>query len=211
MTRSDEKLRHAYASEYHREERMPGDDTDPQVPSIEFSVASVEEIQRLLQRPCGSAEDATHGEMLAISPRDSFSGPAIQIKGDLPSITSVSIVEFYGLPPGTTGEGVRAHVRRLELTRYGVPEGEEAQAKVMAEWGAWYGEMGDAIVDGGNPFGASKTINDAGVSDGAASSPSATGYTVISAESLDEAVTKSQNHLHIKYGGQVSVYETFEM
>ncbi|GAB5493926.1 MAG: hypothetical protein Phog2KO_41410 [Phototrophicaceae bacterium] len=99
----------------------------------------------------------------------------------------------------------------LIYTGSGVPEGEEAQAKVMAEWGAWYGEMGEAIVDGGNPFSASKTISEAGVSDGAASSPSATGYTVISADSLDDAVAKSQNHPHIKYGGQISVYETFEM
>ena len=54
------------------------------------------------------------------------------------------------------------------------------QEQVMAEWGAWYGKMGEAIVDGGNPFSQSKHLTSSGVSDGAASSPAATGYTVIS-------------------------------
>lgn len=88
---------------------------------------------------------------------------------------------------------------------------EEKKAVVMADWGAWYAKMGEAIVDGGNPFGASKSISAAGVSDGPAGSPAATGYTVISAASLDEAVTKSKDHPHVKHGGQVSIYEAFEM
>ena len=92
-----------------------------------------------------------------------------------------------------------------------MPESEEDRASVMAAWGAWYEGMGKAIVDGGNPFGASKTVSDSGVSDGAASSPAATGYTIIAADSLDSAVEKVGDHPHIKYGGQVSVYETFKM
>ena len=99
----------------------------------------------------------------------------------------------------------------LVYTGGGMPESEEEQAKVMADWGAWYEKLGAAIVDGGNPFGASKTVSGDGVSDGPKSSPPATGYTVISADSLDEAVAKVQDHPHIKHGGQVSVYETFQM
>ena len=82
---------------------------------------------------------------------------------------------------------------------------------VMADWGAWYGALGEAIVDGGNPFGASKTVTKAGVNDGPASSPPATGYTVIAADSLDAAAGMVANHPHIKHGGEVSVFETFEM
>ena len=93
----------------------------------------------------------------------------------------------------------------------GMGMSQEEQEAIMAEWGAWYGKLGDAILDGGNPFGASKSISESGVSDGSVSSPAATGYTVISAESLDEAVAKSQDHPHIKYGGQVTVYETFQV
>jgi len=99
----------------------------------------------------------------------------------------------------------------LVYTGGGMPESEEQQAAVMAAWGAWYESVGAGIVDGGNPFGASKSVTAKGVNDGPVSSPPATGYTVISAESLDDAVAKVQNHPHLNYGGQVSVYETFEM
>ena len=91
------------------------------------------------------------------------------------------------------------------------PETEAEQAEVMAAWGAWYAGMGADVVDGGNPFSGSKFVSSDGVSDGAASSPPATGYTVISADSIDDAISKVENHPHVKYGGQVTVYETFQM
>ena len=93
----------------------------------------------------------------------------------------------------------------------GMPESKAEQEAVMAAWGAWYGKMGDAIVDGGNPFSNSKHVGQNGVGDGPVSSPPATGYTVISAESLDAAVAQCEDHPHVKHGGQVSVYETFQM
>ena len=34
----------------------------------------------------------------------------------------------------------------------GMPETEEEQAAVLAAWGVWYGELGEAVVDPGNPF-----------------------------------------------------------
>lgn len=92
-----------------------------------------------------------------------------------------------------------------------IPESQEEQQQVMADWGAWYGQMGEAIVDGGNPFSMSKHVGQDGIGDGPVSSPPATGYTVISADSLDDAVSKVENHPHVKHGGQVSVYETFTM
>ena len=36
----------------------------------------------------------------------------------------------------------------------GMPEGEEAQAKVMAAWGTWFQNLGPALADGGNPISA---------------------------------------------------------
>ena len=92
-----------------------------------------------------------------------------------------------------------------------IPESDEEQAAVMAAWGAWYGAMGEAIVDGGNPFSNAKHVTADGVGDGAVSSPPATGYTVISADSLDAAVSMVENHPHTQYGGQVTVHETFRM
>ena len=92
-----------------------------------------------------------------------------------------------------------------------IPESEQEQAEVMAAWGAWYGKMGANVVDGGNPFSGSKHISANGVADGAASSPAATGYTVISADSLDDAMSKIADHPHVKFGGEVTAYETFQM
>ena len=99
----------------------------------------------------------------------------------------------------------------LVYTGGGMPESEEEQAAIMAEWGVWYGALGEAIMDPGNPFVASKNVSSDGVSDGSIGSPPATGYTVISADSLDDAVAKTASHPHIKFGGQVSVFETIEM
>ena len=93
----------------------------------------------------------------------------------------------------------------------GMDMSEEEAAAAMSDWTAWYGKMGEAIVDGGKPFGASKKVTASSVSDGAVSSPPATGYTVISADSLDDAVSKIDGHPHIKYGGEVTVYETFDI
>ena len=99
----------------------------------------------------------------------------------------------------------------LVYTGSGMPESKEEQESVMAAWGAWFGKMGEAVVDDGNPFSASKHVGQNGVGDGPASSPPATGYTVISADSLDAAVAAVEDHPHVKQGGQVSVYETFTM
>lgn len=92
-----------------------------------------------------------------------------------------------------------------------IPESEEEQATVMADWGAWYGSMGESIVDGGNPFSNSKHVSADGIGDGPVGSTPATGYTVIDADSLDAAMEKVKDHPHVKHGGQVSVYETFKM
>ena len=92
-----------------------------------------------------------------------------------------------------------------------MPQSEAERAAVMAAWGAWYEDLGAAVLDGGNPLGASKHVSGKGTSDGPVGSPAATGYTIIAAESMDEAVAKVQNHPHVQYGGQVTVYQTFQM
>jgi len=88
----------------------------------------------------------------------------------------------------------------------------EEQERIMAEWGAWYGKLGASIIDGGNPFGASKHIASAG--DAAADGPgtvAATGYTIIDAGSLDAAAAACADHPHLNHGGQVHVFEAIEM
>jgi hypothetical protein len=92
----------------------------------------------------------------------------------------------------------------------GMPESEEEGRKAMAAWGAWFASMGDAVVDGGNPVGQSTTVNDDGrvVSNGGANP--ATGYSVISAANLDDAIEKAKGCPILASGGSVELAETFE-
>lgn len=94
----------------------------------------------------------------------------------------------------------------------GMSASEEEQQRIMGEWGAWYGKMGESIVDGGNPFGASKNIASAGAAaaDGPGATP-ATGYTIINADSLDAATAACADHPHLNHGGQVQVFEAIDM
>jgi hypothetical protein len=86
----------------------------------------------------------------------------------------------------------------------------ERVQEVMAAWEAWYGEMGAAVVDGGAPFGRSVTIApDGSTSEGGGSG--LTGYTIISAESLELATKLASGSPHLTDGGTVEVYEAIDM
>lgn len=91
----------------------------------------------------------------------------------------------------------------------GMPESEEEGQRVMAQWGQWYESMGAALVDGGNPVGASKTIGANGsVSD---SANPVSGYTIISAGDMDAAVEMAKGCPILQSGGSVEVGETFQI
>jgi hypothetical protein len=94
----------------------------------------------------------------------------------------------------------------------GMPETEAEQAAVMQAWGAWYTSLGSAIVDPGNPFSpqAKHIASDGTVGDTPAGSM-ASGYTIVNADSLDSAVAMAKACPILQNGGQVSVYETFEV
>ena len=93
----------------------------------------------------------------------------------------------------------------------GIPQSEEEQKRVMEAWGAWFGSLGESVVDAGNPFGASSAIGGDGSVNGGA--PSAlTGYSIVNADSLDDAVKKSKGCPILEGGsGSIEVYETMEM
>ena len=91
-----------------------------------------------------------------------------------------------------------------------MPQSEAEQAAVMQAWTAWFGRLGSALVDAGNPFsGKAKSIASNGtVSEGPGTSV-ASGYSIIKAESLSEAVEKAKGY-PILGGGEITVYETFQ-
>jgi hypothetical protein len=92
-----------------------------------------------------------------------------------------------------------------------MPESDEEQATVMKAWDVWMHELGSALKDGGNPFtpGSAKTIaNDGSVSDGAGS---ASGYSIITADSLDAATEMAKGCPVLQGGAKIEVYETFSV
>lgn len=92
----------------------------------------------------------------------------------------------------------------------GIPETEEQQQQVMAAWGAWFGALGSAVVDGGNPFGGSMSVAaDGTVSDGAVSA--LTGYAILAADSLAAATDMAKGCPILADGGAIEVYETFDV
>lgn len=86
---------------------------------------------------------------------------------------------------------------------------QEDIAAEMAKWEAWYGELGEAIVDGGNPFGQTKVVTSNGVS-GPNDNP-VTGYTIIDASDIDAAVAAAKGCPILQHGGNVEVAETIDM
>lgn len=82
--------------------------------------------------------------------------------------------------------------------------------EIMAAWGAWFGSLGAAIIDGGNPTGQAKTVGAHGAVDGGGSNP-ITGYSLIDAPSLAAAAALAAGCPVLKSGGTVEVAETFDM
>lgn len=94
----------------------------------------------------------------------------------------------------------------------GMPEDPEVIAAMLKAWENWYTGMGAAVVDGGNPFSpmAKSVAPDRSVNDGPAGTMY-NGYTIISADSLDAATEMAKGCPILDDGGDVSVYETFQV
>ena len=93
----------------------------------------------------------------------------------------------------------------------GMPETPADQEAVMNAWTNWFGTLGAAVVDGGNPTGASATVNaDGSVSSGGGANP-ISGYSLVSADSLDAATALAKGCPILSSGGSVEVAETIDM
>ncbi len=93
----------------------------------------------------------------------------------------------------------------------GNPPANEAEGQaVMKAWMDWFGSLGAAVVDPGNPFGpAARRIASNGQVSNAPNGVPATGYSILEADSLDAATVMAKNCPQLRSGGEVTVYETF--
>lgn len=94
----------------------------------------------------------------------------------------------------------------------GMPEGDAAMKATMDAWAAWMGQLGSKLVDGGNPFTpmVKNITSDGRVGDGPAGSM-ASGYSIIEAGSMDEAVGIAKSCPVLMGGAKISVFETFQV
>src|SRR5271169_889945 len=93
----------------------------------------------------------------------------------------------------------------LVVYRGGDPGEGEMDEAIMNEWMNWFGSLGGAVTEMGNPFSAGTAIGP----DGTRSSETAglSGYTILEAASLDDAALAVGGCPHLKTGGSVEVYE----
>jgi hypothetical protein len=83
--------------------------------------------------------------------------------------------------------------------------------KVMDAWGTWFGSMGKAVIDGGNPVAKSSTVKADGsiVHDGGANP--ASGYSLIEATDLADAHKKAKGCPLLKNGGTIEIAQAMDM
>ncbi|MDH3295718.1 MAG: hypothetical protein OER95_15480 [Acidimicrobiia bacterium] len=89
-----------------------------------------------------------------------------------------------------------------------MPEPDVMEA-VMKEWEAWYGSMGDSLVDGGAPFGETASIGPDGSN--TANPASITGYTVVKADDMAGATAIAQGCPVLKDGQTVQISQAIDM
>lgn len=90
------------------------------------------------------------------------------------------------------------------------PESPEESQKVMQQWKAWLEGLGGAVVDGGNPVGMSKTVYADRVADDGGANP-VSGYSIISADTIEDAIAKGKDCPHVSHGGSIEIAEIYEI
>lgn len=87
-----------------------------------------------------------------------------------------------------------------------MPPTPEARDQMMSAFMEWAGSVGDSMVDPGSPLGPSKVVTSEGDADGKATGE-VRGYTIITADSLDDAVRAVRSHPFVGRGGTLQVSE----
>ncbi len=89
-----------------------------------------------------------------------------------------------------------------------MPETPAEGAKVMQAWNDWFGALGDAVVDGGNPASRTRRIDTDGSITDDPSGPS--GYSILKADALDAAVELATGCPVLPGGASIQVVETLD-
>ena len=90
------------------------------------------------------------------------------------------------------------------------PASKEDGMAQMGKWKAWISGLGDAIVNPGTPFSASKNVTKTSVEDD--SDPnSMKGYAVVKAETMEAAIEIAKTDPFLDMGGKIRVSQMMEM
>jgi hypothetical protein len=92
-------------------------------------------------------------------------------------------------------------VKRYMLLHFGF---ENPTPEIMAAWGKWFESIADKTVENGGFHGGAREISRSGTRDLPMTMDSITGYSIINAESLDEAEKIAQGNPFI---ASIRVYE----
>ena len=92
-------------------------------------------------------------------------------------------------------------MKKFMLLHYGF---ESPTDEIMAAWNDWFKSVGDHIIDHGAHFAKGRELSKSGEKDLPLEADSITGYTIISAENMDEAERLAAQNPFIK---AIRIYE----
>jgi hypothetical protein len=92
-------------------------------------------------------------------------------------------------------------VKKYVLLHYGF---EKPTPEIMAAWGEWFGSIKDRIIDMGGHFSSGREISKSGTKDLPLALESISGFTIVSADSLDDAEKMAQGNPYIS---SIRIYE----
>ena len=82
------------------------------------------------------------------------------------------------------------------------PPTPEQMEAVMGQWNAWAGKVGDRMVDFGTPLAGGVQVTPEGTSP---STREVAGYTLIEADSMDDALALAKDHPHLNMPGGCTI------
>ncbi len=87
------------------------------------------------------------------------------------------------------------------------PQSPEEGEEVAAAWANWFTSLGDSLLNMGNAFGDLVTIESDGSTSPGGGEQSLSGYTLITADSQEHAVSLASACPILRYGGSIEVAE----